>query len=51
MKLRKMGVLLAALAMAATGCRGGDTEEGDGAISAPGVSDALVDALARAGDG
>jgi len=39
MKLRKMGVLLAALAMAATGCRGGDTEEGDGAISAPGVSD------------
>ena len=38
MKLRKTGVLLVALAMAATGCRGGE-EGGDGAISAPGVTE------------
>ena len=38
MKLRKTGVLLAALALTATGCRGGDPES-DGAISAPGVTE------------
>ncbi|WP_107705378.1 ABC transporter substrate-binding protein [Nocardioides allogilvus] len=47
MKVHKSGVvLLAALALLATGCRGGGAEEGDGAISAPGVSsEACPDAV------
>jgi ABC-type branched-subunit amino acid transport system substrate-binding protein len=39
MKVHKSGVLLAALALLATGCRGGGEDEtGDGTVSAPGVS-------------
>ena len=39
MKVHKSGVLLAALALLATGCRGGgDEDSGDGDVSAPGVS-------------
>ncbi|MEJ7795484.1 MAG: ABC transporter substrate-binding protein [Nocardioides sp.] len=37
MKVNKYGVLLAALAVAVTGCRGGEPE-GDGEVSAPGVT-------------
>lgn len=48
MKVHKSGVLLAALALLATGCRGGgsETEAGEGEIDAPGVSaDACPDAV------
>lgn len=38
MKLRRTGVLIAALALVATGCRGGGGED-DGKASAPGVTD------------
>ncbi|WP_246056959.1 ABC transporter substrate-binding protein [Nocardioides eburneiflavus] len=39
MKSRKSGVLLVALALLATGCRGGGEADGESAVSAPGVSD------------
>jgi ABC-type branched-subunit amino acid transport system substrate-binding protein len=40
MKVHKSGVLLAALALVATGCRGGDDDNGgDGGVDAPGVTD------------
>ena len=39
MKVRKTGVLLAALVLMATGCRGEDADDDSGAIDAPGVSD------------
>jgi ABC-type branched-subunit amino acid transport system substrate-binding protein len=40
MKVHKSGVLLAALALvAAAGCRDGDAGDGDGEITAPGVTD------------
>jgi ABC-type branched-subunit amino acid transport system substrate-binding protein len=38
-KSRKSGVLLVALALLATGCRGGGEADGESAVSAPGVSD------------
>ncbi len=45
MKVHKYGVLLAALAVAVTGCRGGEPE-GDGEVDAPGVtSDPCPDAV------
>ncbi len=39
MKVRKTGVLVAALVLMAAGCRGGDADDDSGAIDAPGVSD------------
>jgi ABC-type branched-subunit amino acid transport system substrate-binding protein len=39
MKVHKSGVLLAALALVAVGCRGDDGDGGDGAVDAPGVTD------------
>ena len=39
MKVHKYGVLLAALAVAVTGCRGGEPGSGSDAIDAPGVTD------------
>ena len=39
MKLRRTGVLLAALALVATGCRGGGGEDDGEGASAPGVTD------------
>ena len=52
MKVHKSGVLLAALALLATGCRGGSDEgSGDGDVSAPGVSDEACPEAVNADNG
>lgn len=51
MKSRKSGVLLVALALLATGCRGGGEADGESAVSAPGVSDEACPEAVNADNG
>jgi ABC-type branched-subunit amino acid transport system substrate-binding protein len=50
-KSRKSGVLLVALALLATGCRGGGEADGESAVSAPGVSDEACPEAVNADNG
>ena len=51
MKSRKTGVLLVALALLATGCRGGGEAEGESAVNAPGVTDEACPEAVNADNG
>lgn len=51
MKSRKAGVLLVALALLATGCRGGGEAEGESAVNAPGVTDEACPEAVNADNG
>lgn len=51
MKSRKSGVLLVALALLATGCRGGGEAEGEAAVNAPGVTDEACPEAVNADNG
>jgi ABC-type branched-subunit amino acid transport system substrate-binding protein len=50
-KSRKTGVLLVALALLATGCRGGGEAEGESAVNAPGVTDEACPEAVNADNG
>ena len=51
MKSRKSGVLLVALVLLATGCRGGGEADSDAAVSAPGVTDEACPEAVNADNG
>ena len=51
MKSRKAGVLLVALALLATGCRGGGEADGESAVNAPGVTDEACPEAVNADNG